>query len=95
MQVVEMNHVILHQLRTSDQIADQPRVVRDRDAQGVFDGTHGSQRVNGGADAADALGKDPGVTWITIAQNKLDATKHRPGTPRVGHLPILHFYLDA
>lgn len=59
-----MDHMILDELGALEQIAQDAGVVGDRDAQRIFDCSHGADRMDCGSDAADSLGKDPGVAWI-------------------------------
>ena len=67
-QMVEMHDVVLHVLGAEHQVADQFGVGRNDDAQRVLDGAHRGQGVHGGADAAGALGKRPGVARIAPAR---------------------------
>ena len=62
--MVEVNNVILDVLRARDDVADQPSVVRNFDAESVLDRPHRGERVDCGADSANALRPDPGFARI-------------------------------
>ena len=55
-QVVEVDDVILDVLGGCDNIAHNPRILRNLNSQCIFDRTHRSQGVNSRANTADALG---------------------------------------
>ncbi len=94
-EMVEVDDVVLDELRAGDQVANEPRVLGNDDAQRVLDRAHRRERMHRGADAADALGEDPGVARVASAENQLNAAKHRAGAPGVGDDAILHLDLDA
>ena len=77
MQVIEVNHVILHVLDAHDQVTDQAGIVRDLDVQGIFHGTDAGHGVHRGADTAEALGKMMRISGIATLENRLDATEGR------------------
>ena len=64
MQVIEVHHVVLHHLRKEHDVTDDLRIGGDLDVQRVFHGTHRSQRVHSGADAADTFAERPGIARV-------------------------------
>ncbi len=94
-QVIEVDHVILHHLRAGDQVADDARVLRHIDLQRVFDRADARQSVDHGAHSADALRPDPGFARIAALQDQLDAAEHGAGAPGVGNLSAVHLRFDA
>ena len=94
-QVIEVDHVVLHALRADDQVAQQPRVGRRHRTDGVFDGANRGDGVHGGAHAADALREGPGVTRIAPLQDQLDPAEHRRRRPGVAHGAAVDLGLDA
>ena len=54
-QMIEMHEMIMHLQRQLHDVADRIGVLRDRDAERVFDRAHRGQRMGAGADAADPL----------------------------------------
>ena len=78
-QMVEVNHMVLDILRQLHDVADDLRVLGDGDAQGVFHRAHRSERVNGGAHAADAFAECPGIARIAALQDHLEAAPHGAG----------------
>ena len=95
MQVIEVHDVVLHGLRGHDQVAQQDRVRRRCGANRVLDRADRGDRVNGRADAADALRKCPRVARIAALQDDLDAAEHRRRRPRVFHDAAVDLRLDA
>ena len=89
MQVIEVDHVVLHGLHAVHEIPDRVGVRRDADAERVLDGAARCHRVHHRADAADALGKSPGVARIAALHDELDATELRRGRPGGGDAPVL------
>ena len=81
-QVVEVDHVVLHVLDAFDQVADDPRVGRNLDSQSILYASHGGDGMYRRADAADALGEDPGVARVAPFQDHLDAAEHRATSSR-------------
>jgi hypothetical protein len=95
-QVIEVHHVVVHVLGADHQVADQLRVGGDIDSQRVFYRTYRGDPVHQRADAADALGKGPGVARVAALQDQFDAAHHGAGTPGAGDLPVIgSFRLDA
>ena len=94
-QVVEVDHVILDELHGFQQVADDAGVVGNGDAEGVLDGAHRCDGVHGRADAADALGEDPGVARVAALQHHLKASEGGARAPGVGDLAVLDLHFDA
>ena len=88
-QLVEVHQVVLHVERRIHQVADDVGVLRDLDADGVFDRTDGRESVNAGADAADAFDERPGVAGVTALQNDLEAAPHGAGAHGIDDLAVL------
>ncbi len=94
-QVVEVDHVILHVLGGLHDVADQLGGRRNADAQRVFDGADAGLRVNRGAHAADALGDGPGIAGIAADEDLLEAAHHGAGAVGVGDDAVLHHRFNA
>ena len=75
-QVIEVDHMVLHILAGADDVADQVGILWNLDAERIFDGAHRRQRVNRRAHAADPLRPDPGFARIAAAQDQFNPTKH-------------------
>ncbi len=90
-----MDDVVVQCVRNENQIADVLRIERDLEIQGVLDGTYRGQRVYGGADAAEALGEEPGFARIAAEQDALDAAEHGGGSPGLLDMAFADFYVDA
>jgi hypothetical protein len=95
MEVIEVNNVILNILRARDDIADEPRVVRNFNTQCVFNRPDRSQRMHGRADAADPLSPDPRLARIAPAQDQFDAPEHRPGAPGIRDTALIDLRFNA
>ena len=94
--MVEMDHMILQKLGGRHQVADQFGVFRDLDVQGIFDGAYRCKPMHQGADAADPLGKGPGIPRITATQNNFDPPHLRSRADRLHHILVrINFDLDA
>ena len=93
--MIEVHDMVVHVLRGDHQVADQLRIGRDRVVERILDRAHRGETVHQGADAADALGKGPGVARVAAAQDDLDTAHH--GAGRIGLLdPVaVHLRLDA
>src|SRR5208282_6569066 len=92
----EMDDVILHHLGEEEHVADDLGVLGDLDAEGILDCTHGSQGVDGGADAADAFAEGPGVTWVAALEDNLEAAPHGAGRHGVADVAgVIEHGLDA
>src|SRR5450756_2709567 len=72
-QVVEVDDVVLDVLRPGDQVADEPRIAGNAQAQRVLDRAHGGQRMDRRANAAGSLGEDPGVPRVASLEDELQA----------------------
>ena len=79
MQVIKVNHMILDILRQRHDVADDLRVFRNGDADGILYRPHRGQRVHRSTHAADALAECPSVAGIATLQNYFDAPPHGPG----------------
>ena len=66
-------------MRNENQIADVLRIERDLEVERVFDGAHRRERVHGGADAAEALGEEPGLARVAAEEDALDAAESLDG----------------
>ena len=80
--MVEVDDVVVQTVGAEDEVADVLRVHRDLETDRVLDRAHRSDGVDGGADAADALGEEPRLARVTSLENELDAAEHlarRPG----------------
>ena len=94
-QMVEVHHVVVDELRARDHVPDEPRVRRDNDLQRRLNGANRRKRMNRRADATCALCEHPGIAWIPALDNRLQAAKHRTRAPGVLDLAILNFHLNA
>jgi hypothetical protein len=64
MQMIEMYDMILYVLDRLDNVPHQAGIGRDLDLQGIFNSSHGAERMYRRSDTADALGKGPGISRI-------------------------------
>src|SRR3954447_1946600 len=94
-QMIKMDDVIVQAVRGEHQVADVLRVERDLQVEGVLHGAHRGDGVDGGADAADALGEQPRLARVTPLQDDLDAAPHLAGGPGVADLASVHLDVDA
>ena len=69
----------MHVLGAIHQVADQFRIRRNDDVQGIFYGTTGSQRVDCRTHTADPAYESPGITGITALQDLFDQPYHSAG----------------
>ena len=95
MQVIKMNHMVLHVLRRSNDVADEFRVGGNFDSKRVFDRTHRCERMNGSANSADPLRPNPRFARVASAKDQFNAAEHRSGTPGIGDRAAFHLGLDA
>src|ERR1700751_1891397 len=95
MQVIKVNHVILHILAGRNDIADQISVVGHLNAERVLDGPYGGQGMHCRADTANSLRPDPGFTRIAATKDQLNASKHGHRAPGIGDSAAIHFGFDA
>ena len=94
-QVIEMHHVVVHELRDDHQVADQLGVGRDRVLECVLDRAHRSDSMHQRAHAADALRERPGIARIATLQDDLDAAHHGAGTGGARDHRAVELRLDA
>ena len=95
MKLVEMDDVILHRLRCSNDVANQAGVVGDFDPQGILNRSDRRQCVDRRADSANALRPNPGFARIPAPQDHLNSPEHRAGTPSVRDHPAFDLGLDT
>jgi hypothetical protein len=93
--LVEAEHVVLRERGAGDQVADQPGVGGDPDAQGILDGADGGRRVGRGAGAADPLREQPRVARVAAVQHVLDSAERRAAAPRVADGAVGDVHLDS
>src|SRR6266508_2929518 len=93
--MIKVDHVILDVLRGSDDITHYLGVARDLDLQRVLNRAHGSQRMHHRAHPADSLCPQPSFPRIAITDDKLNPAKHRPGTPRIRDLSVVHLGFNS
>src|SRR5208337_1372661 len=95
-QVIEVDDVILHHLGEEHDVANDFGIFGDSDAEGIFDATHGGNRVNGGANAADAFAESPGVARVAALEDDLQAAPHGAGRHGVADVAgVIEHGLDA
>src|SRR6185369_7255367 len=94
-QMIKMDHVILHVLHAVHDIADQFGGGRNLDAEGVLDGAARRERVHGGAHAANALAEGPRIARVAALEDDFKAADHRAGAPGIDDFAVLDFGLDA
>ncbi len=90
-----MDDVVVHGVGHHDQVPDVLGVERDLEAERVFDGSHGSDRVNGRAHAAEALGEEPRVARVAAEQDRLDPAEHLARGPGLLDLASVDLAVDA
>ncbi|CAM2154319.1 hypothetical protein PT2222_300024 [Paraburkholderia tropica] len=83
-QVIEVHEVVVHPQRGLHEIADEIRILGNRDAERVLHRAHRRERVRARADAADALDERPRIARIAAAQDHFEAAPHRARGDRVG-----------
>ena len=94
-EVVEVHDVVLHKLDPLQEVAHNPRIVRDRDTQRIFDCSHGADSMYGRSDSADALSEHPRISRVPPRHDQLDSTEHHPCAPGIPHLAVLDLRLNA
>ena len=77
MQMIEVNDMVMHELRGHHQVTDDGGVVGQNliYADGVVDGAGGSECVHIGADTAGTLSEVLGITGITAFQDDLQSAE--------------------
>ena len=93
--MIEVDDVIVQGVSDQDQVADVLRVERDLEPDRVLHRAHRGDGVDGGADAADALGEQPGLARVAPLQDELDAAPHLARGPGVAHGATFHLDVDA
>ncbi len=93
-QVIEMHHMVVHELRGDHEIAYQLRIGGDGVVKGILDGAHRRDPVDQRAHAADALREGPGVARVAALQDDFDAAYHGAGTGGTGDHRAVEFRLD-
>jgi len=94
-QVVEVDHMILHILDSNDDISDMFGIGRDLDIERILHGPDRGDGVHRCADTTEALGEVPGITGVAPLQYFLDAAEHGAAAPGVDNFAVAHFGLDA
>src|SRR5208283_1615648 len=90
-----MDHMVLHALRRSNDVADELRVGGNFDSKCVFDRTHGCERMNRSANSADPLRPNPRFARVAAAKDQFNAAEHCSGTPGIGDQAAFHLGFDA
>ena len=93
--MVEMHYVVVNVLRADHEVANQLGIRRNLGADGILHGADRCNAVNERAHAADTLCKRPGIPWVAVAKNDLDAAHHRAGGIGLLNLIAIHLCLDA
>jgi hypothetical protein len=93
--MIEMHEVVMLELGTVQQVADNACVVGNIDFYCGFDCPHRGQSVGVRSDAAGALYEVMGIAGIAPLEDHFDAAEHLPGAPGIHHLAAGHFHLDA
>ncbi len=62
--------------------------------QRVFHRAHAGHRVNGGANSAEALGKQPCFARVASQQNVLDAAPHGAAGPGLRDTAAFHLHVN-
>ena len=91
MQVIEVDHVVVHILGAEHQVAHQFSIGRDGDVQRILHGTNRGQGVHSGADPAHPADKGPGIARVATFQDLFQQTDHGPRRIGIGDLAVLNF----
>src|ERR1700677_3275534 len=78
-----------------DQVANVLSIRRNFERERILDRPHRSDRVDGGAYAAEALGKDPALTCVAPAQDGFEAAPHGTTRPCFVHHAAVYLDIDA
>jgi hypothetical protein len=89
-----MDDVVLLVQGTVHEVADDPRILRNLHADGVFDCPHRGQSMDVRSNPAGALHEMLGIPRIAPLKNELDAPEHRSGAPGISHFAPGHLNLD-
>jgi len=84
-EVIEVEDVILDDMSAVNHIAHDTAVIRDfiSDAEGAIEIECSGDTMGLGADAADALGDNLGITRVTPSENELEAAEEITGCPGI------------
>ncbi len=74
-QMVEVDRMVVKVLPAHQEVADDPGIGGDRQPDRVLNGAHRRLAMDIGADAAQALGEQPGILRRAIFQDGFDAAK--------------------
>ena len=97
MQMIEVNDVVMHELRGHHQVTDDGGVVGQDliDANSVFDSAGGSQCMHVCADTAGALGKVLCIAGITALQDDFQTTEQLGAAADVYDFAVFNDGLNA
>ena len=90
-----MNNMIMLKLGPHEQVADDPRIWGNFNANRVIDCPHRGQSMCVRSDAAGALYKMVGIPRVSALQDDLNAPKHLSRAPGVDNLATGHFDFDS
>ena len=76
MQMIKVNNVIMLELGTHEQVANDARIFGYFDADCIIDCPHRGQSMCVGSDAAGALHEMVRIPGISALQDKLDTPEH-------------------
>ena len=79
MQMIEVHQVIMGLEGQLHEVADGVGVLGDLDTEGVLYRPHAGEGMGAGADATDALGEGPGITWVAALEDDLQPAPHGTG----------------
>jgi hypothetical protein len=87
--------MVLDELHAFQEVADDSGVIWNGDSQGIFNCSHGADRMYRRSDTADTLGECPGIARIPPFHHQFHAAKTGPRAPSISHLAALHLHLYA
>ena len=91
--MIEVDDVILHQLRAGDQVAHQARVIGYFDLQCILHRPYRGEGVDHGTYGTDPLQPVPRLARVAVADHQFQAPEHGAGTPGVGDYTTFHLGL--
>jgi len=94
-QVIEVDHVILHVLGGQHDVADELSGRRHRDAERIFDRADTGQGVNRCAYSANTFGDGPGVAGIAADEDLFETADHCSGAESVSDDTVFHHRFNA
>ena len=94
-QMIEMHHVVMHELHGHDKVADVGSVGRNGLVDGVFKRAGRGKGVRVGADAAGALGEVLSVAGIAALQDNFKATVKRATAAGVFDFAAFNFHFNT